>query len=48
MSTEVFAPGWNDIMAQKKTMVEVLREAKPRLQQIVDEHAQKVAQTKPG
>ena len=48
MSTEVFNPGWNDIVAGKKGMVEFLREAKPRIQQILDEHARKVAQTKPG
>jgi ABC-type glycerol-3-phosphate transport system substrate-binding protein len=48
MATEVLNPGWNDINAEKKGMVEFLREAKPRLQQILDDHARKVAQAKLG
>jgi ABC-type glycerol-3-phosphate transport system substrate-binding protein len=48
MNSEVFTPGWNDVIGQKKGMVEVLKEAKPRLQQILDDHARKVSQTKLG
>jgi multiple sugar transport system substrate-binding protein len=48
MASEVFTPGWSDILAQRKAMVEVLKEAKPRLQQILDDHARKVGQAKLG
>lgn len=48
MSQEVLTPGWQEIIAQRKSIVEFLREAKPRLQQIVDEHLRRVGETKPG
>ncbi len=48
MSQEVLTPGWQEIIAQRKSIVEFLREAQPRLQQIVDEHLRRVGETKLG
>ena len=39
MAQEVIDPGWADILAQKRSMVDFLRAAKPMLQNIVDDHA---------
>jgi hypothetical protein len=48
MGREVLTPGWQEVIAQRKGFPELLREAKPRLQQIVDEHLRRVSQTRPG
>ena len=39
MAQEVIDPGWADILAQRRSMVDFLRAAKPMLQNIVDDHA---------
>jgi ABC-type glycerol-3-phosphate transport system substrate-binding protein len=39
MAQEVIDPGWADILAQKRSLVDFLRAAKPMLQNIVDDHA---------
>ncbi len=39
MGSEVLDPGWKEVMEQKKSVVDMLRAAKPQLQNIVDEHA---------
>jgi ABC-type glycerol-3-phosphate transport system substrate-binding protein len=39
MAQEVIDPGWTDILAQKRSLVDFLRSAKPQLQNIVDDHA---------
>ena len=39
MAQEVIDPGYDDILAQKRSMVDFLKSAKPLLQNIVDDHA---------
>ena len=39
MAQEVIDPGYADILAQKRSLVDFLKSAKPQLQTIVDDHA---------
>lgn len=41
MVQQVLDPGWKEVMAQNISVVEFLRQAKPRLQLIVDEYARR-------
>jgi multiple sugar transport system substrate-binding protein len=39
MSQEILEPAWRDVMAQQKSVVDMLKAVKPLLQSVVDEHA---------
>lgn len=39
MVQEVIDPGWKEVIEQKISMTDFLRSAKPRLQNVIDEHA---------